>query len=73
MKYFCLLLSFAILVVEASSSGKDNIKKAVQKCEVTPSWKLKDLDFPKDVSDSQVKLVAFFKASCDFCRNQSVM
>ncbi len=48
----------------------DNI---VRHCEVTPSWNVSGIDFPKDVSNADVKLVAFLKASCSFCRNQSVM
>ena len=46
--------------------------RMVRHCEVTPGWNLNGIDFPKDVTNSEVKLVAFLKASCGFCRNQSV-
>ena len=70
MKFICLLLAFVSLNTSLPSALGVDILNKVQKCEVTPSWKLNGIDFPKDVSHSEVKIVAFFNVSCDYCRKQ---
>ena len=46
--------------------------KALNRCEVSPKWNLPNFSFPKDLSKSEIKLIAFLKSSCGFCRNQSI-
>ena len=41
------------------------------KCALTHSWHLENITFPKDLTNSKVKLVAFLAASCGFCIQQS--
>ena len=73
MKLTCLLLLSAVLLVQSATPSTKKNLRIVKPCEETPSWSLVGLNFPKDVSNSELKLVAFLKASCSFCRNQSVM
>jgi hypothetical protein len=44
---------------------------ALNHCAISPRWRLPNITFPNDLAKSEVKLVAFLKASCGFCREQS--
>jgi hypothetical protein len=39
-------------------------------CNRTPRWTLSSKRFPADFSKSQIKVLAFLKASCGFCQTQ---
>ena len=59
---------FFLLVVMLSINGSF----ALNRCIVSHKWTLQNFSFPKDLSNSDVKLVAFLKASCGFCRTQAI-
>lgn len=47
-----------------------NIAKSYKQCQKSLRWTLNGKTFPYDF-DGKVKLVAFLKASCKFCKQQA--
>lgn len=61
MKYFkFLILIFAYL----------QLTNSLKQCATTPRWTLSGKKFPTSFAKSQVKVLAFLKASCGFCQTQ---
>lgn len=67
-----MLVSNTFFSGAKENSGKSKtLLSDSKKCPKTHTWRLQNITFPKDVTNSQVKLVAFLAASCGFCITQS--
>ena len=79
-KYLIIGLALVVaadMVILSSTNLIENSKEIVEekinfnRCGVTHRWKLPNITFPDDLADSNVKIIAFLRASCGFCRAQS--
>lgn len=62
MKFFHFTLIAVVYLISVVNS--------LNLCSKTPRWTLSRQKFPSDFSSSNIRVLAFLKASCDFCQTQ---